>query len=176
MELGIFEKQEMHKYFVLDEKIKQIYERLDYRRESFYSQNMFLHTEYPSQKDVDAKNNSDLKVRGFNIEYNVIEYIDIERATLKVIEMLKDKQRYLNDYLKELNTHERENLLSKYSYKNPTGNTDQSDIDLYTEILEINEAISYKYGYPPDEENKFIISDQRNFLDDFKAIAEMLKV
>ena len=176
MQLGVFEKNEIRKYFMLDKKIEKKYKRLDIRCDSFYSQNMFLHTEYPSQEDIDAKNNSNLRVRGFSIEHNISKYIDSRRFTLKLIKMLKDKQRYLNDYLNKLDVCEREYLLKKYSCKETKGKTIQADIDLYAEILEINEAINFKYGYPPDEEDKFIITDQNNFLEDFKAIAEMLKV
>jgi hypothetical protein len=163
MEPQEFDPYEIKYYFNIDDRISRIKSRIRSLRERFYDQTMETRVMY-----------TDLGVAAaaFNIEKNVIPYLDTVLVCEKAIEVLLKRKRYLNDYLHSLDLDEKEYLVNKYSGRNIHRNKDQADLNLFEEILEINEAINSMYGFPDET----LEINNARLEDDFTAIAALLGV
>lgn len=165
MELSKFELLAIRAYFRIDERIAGVQERINRVRESFYGQSLLSHIQY---------NGLEVFSVGFNVESNVVPFVDCQKAGEQTIERLLKKKRYLNDYLNSLEPDVKAYLINRYSNEPLSRECRQADIDLLDEIYEIEDAISFMYGYPVEQRE--IRLDNSNLEDDFNEIAAMLGV
>ncbi|WP_145524123.1 hypothetical protein [Virgibacillus sp. SK37] len=165
MKLEKFEREEIQAYFKIDEKISNIEERIKEITEIFYSQTMSTRTE------SDGK---EIYSRGFNMDRNVVLYLDTILARERTIEILRKRKSYLNNYLNSLDPLDKKYLIDRYKKDYLPKSVNSLDKELYLEILEINEAINNMYGYPPDLRNSDVTNDYLE--SDFDKIADMLGV
>jgi len=142
MELTTLEQMEIQSYFNLDNRIERKRKAIKDVRRAFYNQTLTTHVE---------SDESSLFSVGFRIEKEVVSLVDGMANMEGTLDLLEKKKRYLDDYLFSLNPMEKAYLTSKYTKSNLFGTVLQADIDIYDEILEINEAINFMYGYIQDE-------------------------
>lgn len=166
MELGTFELKKIHRYFNLENEILRIQYHIGLLREEFYSQSMSTAVRYTELGIVS---------KGFSPERNVIQLVDNILIKQKRIKQIRKKQRYFNDYLHSLDPKEKHYLINKYVKNIVPKNVQQADVNLYKEILEIEEAINFMNGHPPDPQVNISL-DNETLQDDFNNITEMLGV
>ena len=167
MEIGLLEQKEIARYFKLNERVMENKVRIKQLREMFYDQSLMSHV---------AENGMEVVSLGFSLERNVIPFVDTLTAMEMTVKRLSRKKRYLDKYLNGLHTGEKEYLINRYTKMYLPKTVNPSDEDLYAEILEINDAINYMYGYPQDIREDTIEIRDDAILDNVNSIAKMLGV
>lgn len=163
--MDLIELEEIQAYFKIDDRIAKIESRIKELRYAFYERTMTTRTESDGLEVYSV---------GFRMEPHLFPYLDTILAREKTIEVLKKRKRYLIDYLNTLDPLDKEYLIQRYTKENLPKTVNPSDVNLYEEILEINEAINFMYGYPPDIRNIEVNNDTLE--DDFERMLEALEV
>lgn len=167
MDLGILEQKEIQGYFKLDKRIKAKEKRIKTLRDSFYDQSMATRVTSDGLEVISM---------GFSTERNVIPLVDALVHMEKTIQIFCKKRRYLNDYLNLLPLLERRSLVKRYAGDDLPIETDPSDTDLYAEILEIEDAINFQYGYPLEIRADTLEITKGSYESNINSIAELLGV
>lgn len=152
MVLDEIAQEEIKAYFTINMRVEGIKTRIRRLKESFYNQSMATQIESDGLQLVSC---------GFNPERHVIPYVDELSALEEAIREAGLRRRYLNDYLRSLKPTDRVYLVNRYSGAISNDKVIQSDIDLYDEIMEIDDAINFMRGDPPEirEDNEALESD-----------------
>lgn len=164
--LGAWELRQIQEYFHLDKTIIEIKHHIELLRKEFYTQTMTSRTLTFDESIVTV---------GFNVADQVTLLVDNILLQERVIEEMKKRQRYLNDYLNSLDPEEKAYLIRKYTKEYAPTHVTEADINLYDEILEIEEAINFMKGCPPDNRKNFEL-DNDSLEEDFDEISELLGV
>lgn len=164
MEVDLIDEEEIQQYFFIDSDIRRIKNRIREIQEVFYEQSMTTRVTYRDCQQTTV---------GFSVEENVILFRDRIAQLKQRIEQQKMKKRYLIDYLNSIDPVNKAYLINRYT-RGMESRVCQIDIDLYSEIQEINEAINFMYGYP--QEIKPVDLDNGNLESEFTQILEALEV
>lgn len=168
MSIGIFEQIEIQNYLYMDAIIGDLELKIQEKRAKFYSQSMNTRTTYD---DVNA-----IVVVSFKPDDQVVSFLDCISSTEQSLEIAKKKKRYIDDYLNRLDPDIRQMVIDRYSSVYLPTDVLQCDLDIYAEILEINEAINFMYGFPQEIQAKDIEFKDLNMDDQVNKIGELLGV
>ena len=165
LQIGVFELYEIKSYINLEKKIQRYKRRIIELEKSFYEQSMTTRT---------TGNELSIYSFSFSPDKMVIPYLDAVAALQRTIERLQKRKGYFDAYINTLNSNDQSYLYDRYRNGIPK-EPNAFDATLFEEILEINEAISYMYGYPQDIRND-MFNNQSNSIDRVNKIANLLGV
>lgn len=166
MTLSQWEQKEIKSYFKLDKKIQTIKRDIQFRRERFYDQTMSTRTTLINEQLVSV---------GFDVEKNVIPYLDILSKSEDWLKHQVRRKMYFDRYLLSLSASDRSYLVNKYKHGIPS-KVCQIDIDAYEEIQQIDEAINHLMGFPVEVTQEEINEHSKNITDQVSFMAEVLGV
>lgn len=159
---NLFMKYWIYRYFQLQQKIKNIDLRKIVLKEMFYAQTMQTYT---------TIDNGELRVSSFRVERHIPSMLDTLEKMDRYKGRLKMRLNHFNRFLDSLTDRECAELEEEYincQYQvNPITTLERA---VYDEIIEIEEAAAWMYGYPPEtqEDINFSIKDdviRQNFED-----------
>mgnify|MGYP001287855174 CR=1 FL=1 len=139
--LNEFDYDEIKAYFQIDRRIKRLEGSIIELQEKFYAKTMTTRIE---------SDGFNIYTIGERLDYIIVDYLDTIRCKEKAIETLKRRKRYLNDFLNSLPPVDKHYLINRYTSKKMPEKFEKLDYLLYEEIQEINDAINFMNGYPPD--------------------------
>ena len=167
MTLYNFKQRVIQQYFNFDKDIKGIENKIESIREQFYSQSMVSRTTHTELG---------IYACGFCPEKQVVLLVDNIQIHESKINRIKKKQLYLNRFLDSIPLQEKQYLINKYVKGISLLGMRQVENELYDEIQEIEEAISYMEGYPVEIEIENVEVNNDNLQDEFTKILEALEV
>ncbi len=131
------------RYFKLDHKIELDERRMVGLHHSYHNQSYHTRTEMTEE--------GTLRVKAFNIESEVCNYLEDIHLIEKRMKMKRQKKKYFNDYLRGLTPYAREYLYSRYIDGSDVSVNESIEHDTMAEILEIEDAVAYMNGREPDK-------------------------
>lgn len=170
------QKELIHDYVNLDKRIKRIEKRLEQICIEFKAQNFSGRTAFTSLG---------VKHISFKVDNKVSEYVDLICTCEKVIAKIKRREYHFKRYLTTLDKHTQISLKRRFRYIGDVEGIQElgHDKEVLYEILEIEEAISYEFNDPlQDEVNRdYIDIAEQELTNDtleqsFDRITELLGV
>lgn len=164
--MDAFQIMEIKRYFRLDKRISRVEARIKDLEYEFHNQSF-----YPQSIEL----GDDLVNMAFNIEMNVVPFVDTIEDLKRCIDRLNDKKLHFDRYLNSLPPIEKEYLVNKYKHGLHDSEVKRIDEALHNEIMEIEEMINFKFGYPV-EIKKNIYQKCNSVLGNVKNMAAALGV
>ncbi|WP_112181640.1 hypothetical protein [Paraliobacillus zengyii] len=167
MEGNILEQQKKIWFYLnLDCEIRRFKDQIKIIKIHFYDQTMTSGIRWTELG---------LFSRGFKVEKEVINHLDLITYYENRIEGLRLKQRYVNDYLHMLDPDNKQFLLNKYTNHKIEDSLTKIELEFYDELHEIEEAMNYMRGIAPDLSD-FLELDNEVLEEDFNNILDMIEV
>ncbi|MBC6165739.1 hypothetical protein HCA15_03690 [Listeria booriae] len=162
-------KDWIYRYFQLYRTIENVDSRKAVLREFFYAQTMQVYT---------TIDNLGLKVSSFRMETEIPCMLDTLIKMDRYKARLKARLKYFNRFLETLSDAERVELVKEYDslyyQKYPVSILDRTT---YNEIIQIEEAIAWMYGYPPETQEEINETTRISHLRrDFEDMLERLGI
>lgn len=150
-------------YFHLKKRIYKAEKRIKKNEEHFKHKNYYTCTQ---------ERYEELTTVAFNVEREVIYYVDSLKAIEQHISILKYKLHHFTKFWQTLNHDERQYYLARYKYEQATIN-DRLDKIITEEVAEIEEAVWHHFGNDNERMIPNIISDPQENLNQMLNFLEM---
>lgn len=129
-------KGEFQSYFFLDKKIKKDYQSLEELRYRYESKNKYTSLDY---------NDLGIGTKGYNMDYEVLDFADTEKKILDRIERLKERMSLFHSLIGQLPANECSYLQERYKQGNDVNEKpkiEQKVIEFVEEMEEFKLKIS----------------------------------